>query len=268
MSRPVRTLLFCVAMAVAGASAAADDLGNANVALQQKNYPTALQLFGQLAAGGNPEAQLRLGEMYWYGEGVALDRAKGDALFAQAAAKGNQEALAATSLSARRAARSADIAWWTSDYQGLDLTSGQWRCTPPVIAQQSSSNADIKATSDAIKAWSDCYNGFVDHVSQALPPGKAIPGDLLELMSELELAQSRAHLDQVYARVLADAKARADATLARRDAWEKATQAYAKTANAQVAADSKLIQDKLERDQLLRQSTQGIAVHRPTPRAR
>ncbi len=95
MSRPFRIALLCLACAVGG-NAAADELADANQALQQKNYTVALTLFSKLANNNNREAQLRLGEMYWYGEGAPLDRAKGDALFAQAAAAGDPGAVAAT----------------------------------------------------------------------------------------------------------------------------------------------------------------------------
>ncbi len=132
MSRPVRIALFCLACVVGG-SAHADELADANLALQQKNYPVAVKLFGKLAAGNNSEAQLRLGEMYWYGEGVAIDRSKADTLFAQAAARGNQDAIAATKLSGQRAARGADIALWTGGYTGAELRSGKLACKTPAI---------------------------------------------------------------------------------------------------------------------------------------
>ena len=261
MSSPARTALFCVAMAFASVTHA-DELGTANQALQQKDYSTALRLLSKLAASGNPEAQLRLGEMYWYGEGVGLDRAKGDALFAQAAAKGSADAVAATGLSTRRAARSADIAWWTNGYQGTELTSGQWRCAAPAIPAQSTTNADITATAAAISAWSTCYNGFIDHVSQALPAGKAIPADVLDLMSEPELVQARQHLDTVYARVLASAKREATATIARRDAWHSATQSYALKENARIELDLKQSKEELARDRTMRQTSENISQHR------
>ena len=109
MSRPFRIALFCLACAVGG-HASADELVDANAALQQKNYPVALKLFGKLASDNNHEAQLRLGEMYWYGEGAPLDRAKGDALFAQAAAGGDPGAVAAQDEGEGKHARPANAA--------------------------------------------------------------------------------------------------------------------------------------------------------------
>ncbi|MEJ7807750.1 MAG: sel1 repeat family protein, partial [Telluria sp.] len=134
MSRSIRAALICIAWAVAS-SASASELGDANQALQQKNYRVALELFGKLAATNHREAQLRLGEMYWYGEGVPTDRTKADALFAQAAASGDPAAVAATKLSARRAAQADDIALWTGGYTGAELRSGQFDCKAPAIPE-------------------------------------------------------------------------------------------------------------------------------------
>jgi uncharacterized protein len=220
--------------------ARADELADANALLAKKAYPQALQLFTKLANAGNSEAQLRLGEMYWYGEGVGLDRAKGDALFAQAAAKGLPEAKAAAGLSAQRAARMADIAHWSTRYDGAELRSGAFECKAPPIPAQSTEQREIKTTTEALNHWSACYNGFVANIAAAMPPGKAIPADVAELMSEAELSQAREHLDKVYARVLADAKKDADATLARRDAWHRATANYVAKANESVEARTML----------------------------
>jgi TPR repeat protein len=230
MRNAARGILFGLALSVAG-TVVASDLDTANQLLNNKKYPEALQLFSKLAAAGEPEAQLRLGEMYWYGEGVALDRAKGDALFAQAAARGVPAAIAASKLSGQRAARGTDIALWTSSYDGADLKSGKFACKEPVIPALSTSNADIKAKGAEINAWIECHNGFVRNVVDATPPGKRIPADLVPLMSEAELAQSKALLAKVYASVLASAKTQADAVTMQRDAWTKATADFVAKAN-------------------------------------
>lgn len=233
MSHPVRIALFCLAFAVGG-SAAADELTDANLALQQKNYPVALKLFGKLAATNNNKAQLRLGEMYWYGEGVQADRAKADALFAQAAASGDPAAVAATKLSGNRTAHAADIALWTGGYTGADLRSGQFDCKAPAVPEnRSTGNEEIKRMAADIGTWNACYKGFVANMASVMPPGKAIPGDIAELMNEQEVKQAAAHLGQVYQRVIAAAKAEAEPVIARHDKWEKATVDYVRTENEQ-----------------------------------
>lgn len=226
----MRSLLFVLALSLS-AHVAADELSDANRALAARSYPEALQQFTKLAKAGNAEAQLRLGEMYWYGEGVALDRARGDALFAQAAAGGNQEAVAAQALSARRARQAADIAYWTGGYDGADMTAGKYQCAAPAIPAVSRTNADIKATNAAIGAWQACHNGFADNLNSALPPGKRIPPDIAVVMSEQETQQAKAHLDKVYGGIMDRVQAGATAIMAQRAKWEAATLASAEEQN-------------------------------------
>lgn len=239
MKSSIFTLVLCAAGCLAG-SAIASELDDANQLLSNKKYPQALQAFDKLAKAGNSEAQLRLGEMYWYGEGVALDRARGDALFAQAAKSGNAAAREAMQLSGQRAARGADIALWTGRYDGAELRAGKFACPAPQIPPVSTTNAEMKIKSDEINAWIGCYNGIVANVEAALPPGKSIPGDVLVLMSDQEIEQAKLHLDKVLAQVGARAKADADKVMAQRDAWNKATLAYAEAENQRIATDTKM----------------------------
>jgi TPR repeat protein len=237
--------MFCLAFMFAGA-ANADELADASQALQQKNYPVALKLFTKLASANNSEAQLRLGEMYWYGEGVALDRAKADKLFAQAAASGNPGAISATRLSSERVARSAEIAYWTGGYTGADLRSGKFDCKAPVIPARSTVNAEITQISADISTWTTCYNNFVANMASLMPAGKAIPAEVLEVMSEQELAQARLHLDGVYKSVVAAAKADAGPFIVQRDSWQAATAEYVKVENGLTEQRTAAIKRELE----------------------
>lgn len=238
-------MVFGRILAVSGA-AMADELADAHKALETKAYPQALQLYGKLAAAGNPVAQLRLGEMYWYGEGVALDRAKGDALFAQAAASGNAEAIAARTLTARRAQHAAGIALWTTGYDGADLTAGKYNCPAPVIPAVSKTNAEIAATNAGVAAWRVCYDGFAANLNAGLPPGKQIPAEVAEVMSEPEVQQAKAHIDKVYGAVMDKAQVAAQAVIARQAAWETATVASVEEQNRLIAARTKQVKADLE----------------------
>lgn len=260
----MRALVLAVALSVSGA-AFADDLADANKALETKSYAQALQLFSKLAAAGNAEARFRLGEMYWYGQGVPADRAKGDALFAQAASGGIAEASKALARSARRAERSADIAYWTEKYDGADLTSGKYRCDRPAIPAVSKSNSDIAATNAAYNAWAACYNGFVANLGDAMPPGKRVPGDIVELMSDAEIEQARAHLDRVYASVAGREQAHASALVAQHGAWEKATVAFVDDANKQAKVRKDMQKAQLELDMHQRAGRPAQANPPPPP---
>ena len=210
-------------------AACADELADAAAALNSKNYAQALSLYTRLANSGNSEAVLRLGEMYWYGEGAPLDRAKGDELFAQAAKAGNQAAVAATSLTRQRQQRMADITYWTSAYDGADLTAGKFNCVAPVFPPYSETKRAVGAVSAASDAYTACYNGFIDNLESAMPPGKRIPEDVALLMSEQELSQAREHLGKTYAAIAARSKAAADQTVANREEWTKRTADYLRT---------------------------------------
>lgn len=241
----MRALVLAVALSFSGA-AFADDLADANKALVAKSYPQAMQMYTRLAAAGNAEASFRLGEMYWYGQGVAADRARGDALFAKAAAAGNANASAALTRSARRAQRSDDIAYWTEKYDGADLTSGKYRCDRPAIPAASKSNGDINATNAAYNAYTTCYNGLIANLADASPPGKRIPADILELMSEAEFEQARGLLDRVYTGVAERAQAGAAEVVAQHGAWEKATVAFVSESNRQANVRKEMQKQQLE----------------------
>lgn len=225
----MKCLIACMLLMFGAGAACADELAAAAQALNGKDYPQALAIYTRLAQAGNPEAALRLGEMYWYGEGVASDRARGDALFAKAAAGGSKAAVAATGLTRQREQQLLAIAYWTTGYDGADLTAGAFHCVAPAQPKYSETKRSIAAVSASNDAYSACYNGFIDNLISAMPPGKRIPANIAILMSEQELGQARAHLAKVYAVVAAREKRVADQVVAERAAWVDATLAYFST---------------------------------------
>jgi hypothetical protein len=242
---------------VLSASVMADELADANKLLESKAYPQAIAMLARLADAGNTNAQLRLGQVYWYGEGVAVDRAKGDALFAKAAAAGNAEAKVAMGLTPARQQHMADIEYWTTKYDGADLTSGQFDCKAPALPEKSTTRDEVKATGNAVNEWKACYNGFAKHLGEVTPAGKAIPVEVSDLMTDKEMDQARAHLDQVYGRIAATRKASADQTLAAYDRWEKSTTDYLR--------QQKIEADRLLRDNEIMQNASRSATPAPPP---
>ncbi|GAB3460672.1 hypothetical protein GCM10027321_20350 [Massilia terrae] len=238
-------------------SAAADVLSEANQLLAKGSYGEAFPVFQMLANTGNPEAKLRLGQMYWYGKGLPADRAKADKLFAEAAAAGNAEAKDALSLSSRREAHAAEIGKWAA-YDGADLTSGKYACAEPAIGELSKTNAEIKATTEGYKAWSACYNGFVADLQGPLAPAKRIPADLFALMSEAEQDDAMAHIAKSTGAAASKAGASAKTVIARYDSWEKATAAYAKEHNDKVAASQKASKQQIETEQRIYGEQKGL----------
>jgi hypothetical protein len=226
--------MFVLAMALSSV-VWADELSDVDRLLDAKSYPQAVALLTRLADSGNASAQLRLGQMYWYGEGVVVDRAKADALFAKSAATGNKDAIQALGMTAARQQHLADIEYWTTKYDGADLTSAQFECKAPPLPDKSTTNAEIKSINDAVNGWKTCYNGFVKNIDDAMPAGKRIPAGIADLMTDAEMEQAKAHLGRVYNRVAADAKARADTTLAAVASWQKGTEDYVRQRNLETA---------------------------------
>lgn len=252
--------LVGILLLLAGGVAAADELGDANKLMLAKSYDKAFPVYSRLAAAGNPEAQFRLGEMYWYGDGTAPDIATARRWLQKAAATGHKEAAEDLAALKARETRGADITYWTTGYKGEDLTSGKFACPAPAIPAVSRTNDDIKAVSASIATWQGCYNGFVANVNAALPPGKRIPDDVASMMTPHEMDAARAHLDQVYGSVIAHAQAAAGVVTANRDAWQKATEQYVADTNRAAKEDEKKYALELERLERSRADTTSRSI--------
>lgn len=229
---------FLISLVLVSCSAFADDMADANKYLVAKDYSKALPIYTRLANAGNPEAQFRLGEMYWYGDGTAQDLQAAYRWFEKAAATGHADAKESLVILERRKTRGAEIDYWMKQYNGADLRSGQFDCKPPVIPQVSKTNVEITATRTAIEAWQACHDGFAANFNSAMPVGKRIPQEVLDMMSPNEFEQVRVHLTPVYGKVLADEQAETDRILAQKAAWATATERFVKEENARIALEN------------------------------
>jgi TPR repeat protein len=226
----MKKIVLCLTLAFASL-ARADELADANALLQKKAYPQALQLYTKLANAGNAEAQLQLGQMYWYGEAGSIDLVKADAWLKKSAAKGNKTAAASLEVMKQREVRRADIDYWVSKYDGADLKAGKFRCPAPRIPAVSKVNDEINRIAAAMTAWQDCYNAFVVNLNASAPLTKRIPDDISKLLNKQELEAATAYLGEVHARMGADASISAKLLLADFDAWRAATDKFVKEHN-------------------------------------
>lgn len=225
---------------VLSCNALADELGDANRLLENKAYAQALALYTKLANAGNAEAQFHLGEMYWYGEAGKIDLDQARSWFGKAAVAGNKEAAAALDTMRQREVRRKDIDYWVSAYDGADLKSGRFACPRPEIPELSRENEQITKVEKAYAAWQACYNGFVQNLNDALPPGKRIPADIAPLMNQIEYDQAVARLDKLYGTLSADAAQSAQAITASYQSWRKSTADYVAARNEETKAVSEL----------------------------
>jgi len=222
----MKKYLFCLTLLISGAAWSADDIATANALFEKKSYPQALQMYTRLANAGNAEAQLHMGEMYLYGEAGAIDLPKAESWFKKSAAKGNRTAIAALEMMKKRDVRKADIAYWMSKYDGAELRTGQYRCPIPRVPAMSKQNDEITAIGAKVTAWQTCYNAFVENINAAAPLTKRIPKDIVDLMTKDEMTVATKHLEEVYKRIVEDARVESKLFLADFNVWRDATDAY------------------------------------------
>lgn len=239
------SLLLCLLLA--GPLAHADELADADALFQKKEYAAALKLYTKLGNAGNVEAQQHVGEMYWYGEAGAVDDAQAQVWFRKAAAKGNAASVAALEVMKKRLARKSDIDFWVGKYDGADLKSGAYRCTPPRLPALSKDNASIKATADKVDEWQECYNAFVNNLNASMPLTKKIPPDIAALMKQEETDQARVYLAKVEENLVEEAKVKRKLVLADVAAWRSATETWVTEHNAIIkSGPTKERQDEID----------------------
>jgi hypothetical protein len=241
----MKKIAICLALAFAGL-AHADELADADALFQKQAYPQALQLYTRLANAGNAEAQLHLGEMYWYGEAGAIDLVKADLWFRKAAAKGNKSAAAALDVMKQRALRRAELDYWISTYDGADLKGGQFRCPAPRFPAVSKIKEEITGVTASMTAWQECYNGFVRNLNAHSTLATRVPEDISKLFNQQEMAAAKAHLDGVVERIAADASINAKLVLADFAVWRSATEQYVSEHNAVIRSTSSARDGELE----------------------
>lgn len=157
--------LLCLSLMITGL-AFADDVNEANKLLNAKEYGRALPIYARLAEAGNAEAQFRLGEMYWFGDGTSPDLKKAAAWFEKSAAAGNKDAAESLQALKRRETRGNEIVYWMKGFKGEDLTSGKYACAAPDIPVVSKTNSDIKKVSSDVAAWQECDNAQARALSE------------------------------------------------------------------------------------------------------
>ncbi|MDH5540749.1 MAG: sel1 repeat family protein [Rhizobacter sp.] len=88
IARIIATLVLSLAIVPARADALQDGIA----AMHRKDYAAALRLLEPLALAGQPQAQLRLGQLHYHGHGVPESDARAVQWFERAARQGLAEA--------------------------------------------------------------------------------------------------------------------------------------------------------------------------------
>jgi len=129
----MKKLIMAAALAAAAGAALADDLADGIKAWEAQDFAKAHQLLGKAAAAGNPEAQLMVGEMYGFGEGVPEDAATAESWIRKAQAGGHKDAAESLNTLKQRGAHKQDIAYYISGYKGDEVRLEKYGCVKPVI---------------------------------------------------------------------------------------------------------------------------------------
>lgn len=227
MKKFLLSLAFCLSL-----PACADELANADALLARKAYPEAMRLYTKLGNAGNPVAQLRLGELYLNANAGSVDEDKAAQWLSKAATKGNADAGAALARLKTRAARRADIDYWTAKYDGADIVAGMPVCRVPRLPAMSKQNEEIDRIGAAIEKWQACYNTYAARLNDAGPLGKRMPADIAALLSPGEMAQAETRYTSTIQTMQEDARVSAKLALADIAAWRSATNAYVAEHNA------------------------------------
>jgi hypothetical protein len=220
--------LICILLCWAACACAyADDLAIGIKAWEQRDFATAQTIFTKLANAGNPEAQLLLGEMYGYGEGVPEDTAQAERWLDRARAGGNKDAAESLDNVRKRATRKADIAK-AAEVGATPQTLSGFGCVTPAFPEISTTQEDVKAVTAKATDWRRCYERYGAYLAAQPAGDKAVPADIAKLMNLVELERARTSAEQAYRRAVATANEQAAAFGLASDQWYARTQAYSK----------------------------------------
>ena len=211
--------------------AMAGDLETADTLLKAKAYDKALPIYTKLAQAGDTEAQFRLGEMYWYGDGAAVDLAAANTWLQKAAQRGHQGAIESLEVLKQRQVRSADIAYWTGGQAGGRVEVSGYDCAAPALPKDAKSRESMRDAANRYKEWQVCYDGFAARINAQARATPQIPEDILKLMTPREAEQAYTRLNGNFTQTIARAEREAMRITGEYMAWQHGPEGSVLTAN-------------------------------------
>lgn len=237
--------MSAVLLLLACASVRADELSDGIKAWERRDFANAQTILSKLANAGNSQAQLLLGEMYGYGEGVPEDLAQAERLLGQARAAGKKDAAESLANVRQRATRKADIASY-ADGGAPPQSLTAFGCAMPSFPEMSTTQVDIKAVTAKASEWRSCYERYGVHLAAQPAGDKAVPADLAKLMNLVELERAVTSREQAYARAAAAANEQAAAFGRASDQWYAATRQYSQSMDQMTRNESARRQREIE----------------------
>ena len=226
----------------------ADDMADASRHFSNKEYQQAKQIYSRLAMAGSVDAQVLLGEMYWYGDGTPVDEKNAELWFKKAAENGNLKAQQFLNVMTQRAKRKSEIEYYMSGFDGREVKMSAVDCPRPNIPSVSKTNEEINRVAVGIDFWMGCYNRFVERLNSALPAGKDIPKDLALLMNEEEMNKAIFRMDKIYSMIASDTQKLAAEILEQQKIWKSATGDFVVASNKEVEVANALFKRQVEEE--------------------
>jgi beta-lactamase regulating signal transducer with metallopeptidase domain len=163
-----------------------------------KEYAKALAILNFLVRENDVEAQVMLGEMTWYGEGVESSQPIAVSLFKKAASSGNVKAQKFLELFAERENRQAEIKYYMTEFDGGDYKFNAKEC-PQIDFNQAVYNRYMASEKlDQYDKWVNCFNLQTGKISTLQNMRSVIPLSLLNIMTSKELDKAKQHLSKVF----------------------------------------------------------------------
>ncbi len=227
----MKKLLSIILLGVSGI-AMAGELERADKLLQAKAYDKAFPIYIALAQAGDTEAQFRVGEMYWYGDGTAMDLTAANTWLYKAAQRGHKGAIESLDVLKQRQVRGADIVYWTSGQAGQRVEVSGYDCAAPVLSKDAKTKESIREAASRYKEWQACYDSFAARINAQVRLVPQIPEDVLKLMTPREAEQAYTRLTGEFAQAIARAEREAMRITGGYMAWQHGPEGSILTANS------------------------------------
>lgn len=157
--------------------------------IKNKSFARAHDILLVHAKQGDAEAQGLLGEMYWFGDGVAVDTKEAEKWFKQGAEKGDAKSQGFINLIAQRELRKAEISFYTNDAVDQKFRYLDNKCITPEYGINSYAYNQKLNT-----IWRKCYREFQTAIKQAKEQDQVVvPEDLLQILTESEIKKVEAN---------------------------------------------------------------------------
>lgn len=179
------------AMAVTGPSSIMEQQGTLDQAkelIRNKSFVQAREILAQHANQGNAEAQGLLGEMYWFGDGVASDLKEAEKWFRAGAKNGDAKAKGFVALILQREMRKDEINFYLTENGDSKYRYLENKCVTPSYDNNSYSyNQKLNVI------WRKCYREHEAAIKQAKQQDQlVVPEDLINILTETEIKKIEA----------------------------------------------------------------------------